>query len=155
MEDKILQEEIRQAIEKNLPTQVGEILKKTLIDYELLQSRHKQALGEIGKQSERIERLIVQVTEINVLKKRELDVEHREDACFEKEMKLELTISRKDKDCAEAKVGLMQENFNTVFRNVDIVRNKIGVTPVVHKNQDGSTWTISENSTVNETETKT
>jgi len=152
--EEVLQQEINQAIEKNLPTQVGTVLKQTLEDYEklkdsyaILKTNYDTLLAEAKAEHAKL-------AEAGNLSDRETAVGQREDEITKRERNLDKTLLQKDKDCADAQVILMRENFNTVFRNVDIVRNKVGQLPFKEHYPDGQAYTRTETVDMTETESK-
>ena len=158
MTDKILDQEIKAAIDKSLPGQVGHRLNEILTDYE----EKKKEIEKLNIQNENKQKTIDQyqkkIKEYEDLYLYEGNIKKRETEVKKRENDLQIELLRKDVDCADQKIQLMQENFNTVFRNVDIVRNKLGRMPlqIRDRNQDGSTFTsvTTEESQINETKTK-
>lgn len=122
--------EIQQAIEKNLPTQVGNTLKKVLDDYEKLKVAYNVLESKIDDKANIIKRLEKENEDLRILVIDKEVLDDRAKSILEREKTIDIRLMKKDVDCANEKVSLMKDNFITVFRNIDIVRNKLGTIPV-------------------------
>lgn len=112
-----LQKEISEAIDKNLPNQVGEILKKRLekadSDAVLLEQQRKNIKNQgetIGNLEEKLNKHLELDTKLNflIMCEKELIKKENSQKVFEAELKM---------NAADSKVVMLQDVMQTVFKS--------------------------------------
>jgi hypothetical protein len=133
MENNI-EKEMLEAIKKNLPQQVGEVLKAELErlkavekEHADLQNSHKIILDDFWEKEKKIGEL---VSEIGALKTKEEGLRIKEDELWKKEKELEIREIRvineiTKKECAEKGVADLKEVFGIVFKNPVVQRSVV------------------------------
>ena len=123
-----MNEEIREAIEKNLPTQVAGEMKKALEKLEDLEEAYVVVTKANDALLDENKQLKAQLSNwekmSNDIKIRKCNVVVREKVVTDREIKLDLTISEKYRECAEQKVAMLENMMNTVFKNT-VVRKSV------------------------------
>ena len=128
-----MDQEVKAAIEKNLPSAVGDVLKKRLEQAERDAQERDSYKGKCARLEAQVQRTEGERT---TWREKALAYEGREDALVKREkeiQKLELTAQFE-----REKTTLVQTMFNTVFQNRIVRENALVTRETVTRNEYGS-----------------
>jgi len=112
-----MENEISEIIRKNLPEQVGKILKDRLEYLEGIESDHKQISKMQDQLQDRIRQLKTQIEEKDELLARHATFDEREKIISARENKMDIHDARTELENERQKITLMERVLNTAFKS--------------------------------------
>lgn len=122
---KELEKEIAEAIEKNLPAQVGKSLQERLKKVELLEIDNETLRSEVRNKDFQIEKLNETISTYKELDQRNSALEVREKVVEEKERKLEIEILTLKVSEAEKRADMVSGFMSGLVRNTAFKKDVI------------------------------
>jgi len=139
MED--IQKEIREAIEKNLPLQVGKVLQKELAALEQLRKEFDELTAQYETVSEKNDELNELKLKSEDLDKKETEVRLKQEKVDNQTKDLELNLLKKECEMTLASQNNIYQLVNNLFRNIEFRRSVYGTVPM----QDNQGYISSQN----------
>ena len=113
----MLEKDIKLAIEKHLPAQVGDLLSNRLRECEVIEVENKKLLGDIKSHLTTIEKLEEKLAKLNGIKKDLADIKKMKADLTTRETALGLTLANTRADEAEKNRNDTLEIVRLVFRS--------------------------------------
>ena len=127
---KDLQNEIREAIEKNLPMQVGKVLKQELAMLAQLRAEFDELTLKYKTVSEKNDELNELKLKSEDLNKKETEIKLLQAKVADEKKGMELTLLKKECEMTLASQNNIYQLVNSLFRNIEFRKTVYGQVPV-------------------------
>jgi len=123
-------EQIQEVVRKNLPSEVGDQLKKHLADAEAKSRRLEMLEADLQEHKKRLGDREVRIVDLEAKLKLAGDLDKREKEVAQRENKLSVTLAEKRAEAAELALSKVETLAALAFRSPVFVQKEINSVPI-------------------------